>query len=73
MNTNDDHLCLSRFLKTIELELNPDIPTALKRLSERSGRSINNITVEYLDRALGSNPIEPSYKYWWLLCHPGIP
>ena len=43
---------LARLPRPVELELNPDVLDELCRRSEASGRSIDELALELIDRAL---------------------
>jgi hypothetical protein len=46
----------SRFLRRIELDLKPEVLARLELLGARTGRSIEELTVEFLDRSLSKAP-----------------
>ena len=44
--------------KHLELEVDPQVLQALEQMSQRSGRSLNEIALELLSKALGAPPPE---------------
>jgi hypothetical protein len=52
MDSATSSIIPSRFLRRIELELKPDVLARLELLGESTGRSIEELTVELLDRSV---------------------
>jgi hypothetical protein len=56
MDIASSSIAPSRFLRRIELDLKPEVLASLERLCERTGRSIDELVVECLDRSLNKVP-----------------
>jgi len=57
MDTRDFRLDPSACPVRIELDLDPEVFAYLQGLSVRSGRSIDELVVEFIDRAMGAAPM----------------
>jgi hypothetical protein len=57
MDTSDFRLDPSVCPVRIELDLDPEVFAYLQGLSARSGRSIDELVVEFIDRAMGAAPL----------------
>lgn len=56
MSDTDFHLDPARFPKELELPLSAELEANLRQQAERSGRCLEELIVELLDRALQSDP-----------------
>ena len=56
MGDSDFHLDPATFPKRLDLTLSAELEAELSRWAERSGRSLDELIVELLDRAIQSNP-----------------
>jgi hypothetical protein len=57
MDTSDFRLDPSACPVRIELDLAPEVLAHLQGLSALSGRSIDELVVEFIDRAMGAAPL----------------
>lgn len=61
MDSSDFRLDPSVCPVRIELDLDPQVFDHLQRLSARSGRSIDELVVEFIDRAMGVAPLPDEF------------